>query len=210
MSISRRIAAAPLLAAALLAAATLTGCSAAEQPSSTDHSLAPDSEGFQEKILEDGTVTDAEYRVAVEAVKACMDGHGWNTSPLTLSSNGFSLNFSVSGTDGLTAEEREAESLEISKDHNACTRDYVLLVERAYVRQHTPTPQEAEAEKVRLIACLEKVGVTGILMSDDSVQAAKKVADQLGLDSIGPGLDCLIMHERAFPDRFNQEQEPGK
>lgn len=193
----RRFAGALLLAGALGVTPVLAGCAA--EPS------VPSAEGFQDKLIEGG-VTDAEYRLAVEAARSCVEAEGWETTEIALGVDGFTLSFGVLGKAGPSADEaaKKAESIEVNKIRNDCVGKYLMFVERKYRSGMALTGAARDAEMALLIECLDEIGVTGVLTTDDSYQVMGKISAQLGVEGVGPGLDCLSKHERVFPERFSE------
>lgn len=194
-----------LLALALCGITVLAGCSAS--PSKSEEFVStlaapPSADGFQDKILEDGIVTDAEYRLAIEATRACIEHAGWGTGEPYVRPDGYSIDVPIQGKiqGPASMEEHEADGLAADKVHSLCERDYLIRIDMAYAKQHAPSPAEQNEERALLVECLKQAGVENVLVSDDLQTLTAKAEARLGEggERMQPFSTCLTQHSRAF------------
>lgn len=189
-----------LLVIVLSSVLLLAGCST--KASTPDVQKPPSADGFQEKILEGG-VTDAEYRLAIEAMRACIEEQGWSTGEPTIRTDGLTIDVPVQGKiQGPASQaEREADAAEAGKVRSECFVKYAMLVEREYKAEHQPTEAEQAAEKQKFIACLELAGLTGMLITDDFKALGEKAQQQLGTSGqqMAPFTTCVSAYPGVIP-----------
>ena len=151
------------------------------------------------EALADGTVSDAEYRLAKEAELRCMQGRGWETSDLRLRPDGVTLGFSVADVDGKDS----------SADSGECGIQYSADVEMAYMDQHRLTGAEKEAALDSLFQCFVDVPVEGVLRSDSSKQLLRKASTQypdVDSEQFSAALDCMYRHQWAITDQDDPDE----
>ena len=94
-----------------------------------------------EQILEDGIVTDAEFRAGLGAVEECVSDAGAQ----------FSVEFDQNGT----PRYRAAGGNNLDAIVNACITIHLGPVEAAWADQHGPTPEEDAAFYDGVVTCVE-------------------------------------------------------
>jgi hypothetical protein len=94
-----------------------------------------------EQILDDGIVTDAEFRAALGAVEDCVDEAGAE----------FSVAFDQSGVPRYRASGGDNLNAVV----NACITIHLGPVEAAWDEQHGPTPEEDAAFYDGIVSCVE-------------------------------------------------------
>lgn len=172
----------------LLACGVLASCS---QPEVQNH-IATSSEDFQEKLLEGG-ITDAEYRLAAEAMVDCIDNAGLS-GKWYFAEDGVTITIGVSPPDPVPAEESpEAIQAKVSSVYQKCAASYWYRVQMSHQGDHVLTGSARDGVMADLIACLESVGVTGVLPSDGYNEVAEKFGSQLSMAGKPPdaGARCF-------------------
>ncbi len=176
--------------AAMLMGAVTMGCSASN-PGGSDGS-------GQTGVLEDSVVSEAEYRLSVEAEAACVEAEGWETSEIRLQSDGVILGFSVRLPD-TSGPPREDLMDEASAVQDRCYDEHLDDVERAYFRSKIPTGAERDAMFDKLLKCLGDAGLAGLSRSNSEEEIVGAIAKQYP-DSMEGGLVCVGAFPLVFPE----------
>lgn len=157
---------------------------------------------FQAKLIKGG-VTDAEYRIAVEAYYSCVKERGWKVGEIRPDPQD-DLKLSASfqkdpngATANLTDKEERSEAW---KTMTECREQYLRAVEYQYLLEHTLTGAEQQAEMAQLIECLRGLGIMDVLASDDGEKVNAKINAHFGKEPTRlPAFQCVSAHPRLFP-----------
>lgn len=157
-----RVAAAAL---ALTGALVFAGCSA-DEPGSTRESLLEvwtatgrTASAFQEGIIADGVITEAEYLSAVDAAARCMEDKGWEVGKPSPRPDGITYDFATGATGGDLETEPERNQI----DYNECADGTIDPLEMAYFEANLFTGEERERAYRELAECLAANGVDGVV-----------------------------------------------
>ena len=165
--------------------ALLAGCGAGGSGPGGDQQTDP---------LADGVVTEAEYRATIDAVAACLNEKGWQTRPPRLELDGIRL-----GVEIVLPDDSEASLDGSQAARDACFGTREAKIERQYFKQHVPTGAARDAMMVKLLSCLENVGVTGLTPASEEQVIVAAIAKQLPQD-MSPGLLCVEKYSVLFPE----------
>ncbi|OUM43459.1 hypothetical protein [Arthrobacter sedimenti] len=107
----------------------LAGCAIAPSFSQDEKREMRDStSGYQQAVLEDLVVTEAEYRNAVDAIRDCVQDKGWDVGPLT-EQDGNQLGFQSSYS---------GDAPPANEEMQACENEFMAQVGPIWVSQRVP------------------------------------------------------------------------
>lgn len=181
-----------LLCSCLLA----TGCApiTSSAPSSVEASAdaLAEMEWSPEKALEDGRVSESEYRSAIEAQRRCVISIGGSPEEIK-DVGGGELGFGYS-YDAKTEGDLEA----FQRNADECASANVEAVSRMWVKQNRPSAQESASIRSGLLACLKREGLSlseGI-SDDDLIRSMSDAATNAS--NGGAVVQCAREHSRYF------------
>jgi hypothetical protein len=177
-------------------------------PSSVDPNLAPaervaaynlDQGGlsaYQKEILEDLTVTQAEYEGAVLAAMDCVEKEfpGATDGP-TMRPDGFTLGFAIVGDSGTPeAEERFAAA---SEREDACSVEFLSSVEAVWWEQHIPAGEERTSMQQAFVDCAAEAGLPGLRVDMPTQELQEKIQEYTNAGDLAV-FNCWTRYEIAF------------
>ena len=157
----------------------------------------------QRAAFEDGVITEAEYRAAVEADAKCMTDRGYEVGAVERRSGGPTLDFSVlqHGMNKISAAEVKRRN--DAEDRNAaeCDALHITTITSQYLYDIQPSGTEREAMLADFRKCLAAGGLppyTGTFTGQGFLEFYAKLgmtdAQQMTLS------DCENRYWAAFPD----------
>lgn len=93
--------------------------------------MRDDASGYQQAVLDDLVVSEAEYRDAIDAMRSCVEDKGWGVGPIEQDGNQLGFQSSYSGDNGPSND-----------DMHACTNEYLASVGPIWSSQRTALTEE--------------------------------------------------------------------
>ena len=177
----------PTLLVLIVAATALFGCSS---PVGEKHSMAfdqPTSE-YQNKMLEDGQISAAEYEKSFLDYRDCVIAVGADpgeTVDLGNQLKGFEYELNAADDEELAALETKADK---------CLTEYYDVVSQSWANQHLATDEEREALRPKVISCLRE---KGFALTDNS--SSEQIAALPIDESNAAGFNAC---SRQYPEFF--------
>ena len=180
-----------LVGLTLAAVLTIAGASACSGSSSGDGSTSA-----RPTVPAGHTVTEDEYRSALQGQIRCVRAAGWRTTALTTRSDGILMTFGLVVQPDHDTEPDRQHAADVQR---ACYERQVGDIERVWFMQHVPRGAARSAMYASLIHCLEALGVSGVQDGMEQAAVMKQITRSLG-DGFGPALTCMDQHAVLFPE----------
>ncbi len=150
---------------------------------------------FQEAIIADGVITEAEYLGAVQAAADCMTDRGWEVSEPERRLDGVTYAFAT-GSSAAASESQQDRSDRNERDFNECAAGTIDPLEMAYFDLNLYTGAERSAAYGDLADCLQDSGVDGEVDGRSREEISILLQDSAASDA---AYLCLERAARLFP-----------